>query len=190
MFLGLLLFIFLLTLVGIYIGLTSKPSKTSSKVAVSSYEDCVKADKSTILLSSPEQCVVNGKTFVNSQTKTTESTKTTTGKEYSALEGAYTAKNGACQEPGGGSLVVKKLTANGWAELSVGCEPGSGHIEVWHKQNNDWAYVIGFQDGPFCSMVIDKQISKELYATCITTEPGPTSTSDQNGNPTIPNQIP
>lgn len=180
--------------IGLLVSLAAVIINKKSSPAVSSYADCVKARGAKILQTYPEVCLVDGKNFTNSDPKTTQATTPTTDTtkpktDEELIQAAYATKN-PCSANDAIKVMVKKITANGWAEVSAGCEPGSGHIEVWHKINNTWTYVIGFQEGPFCTMVVDNQISHELYATCITTEAGPTSSNDANGNPTIPNQIP
>ena len=166
----------------------------SQPVVVASYADCTKVKGSKVLQTYPEVCVVNGESFVNPTPKATQQAapiaelqKPKTDEE--TILDAYRTKK-ACTAKEAIKVAVKKVTDNGWAEVAAGCEPGSGHLEVWNKINGAWTYIIGFQEGPFCTMVIDKQISHELYPTCITTESGPTSVTDANGNPTIPNQIP
>lgn len=175
-------------LAGIFIVLT-KDTKTSKQPTATNYAECLTAQSAKIVDGPPKQCISGGNTFANPEQPVT-SLPATPSNEDDLLKTAYFAKNTECSEAKGSTFVIKKMTVNGWAEANVACEPGGGHIEVWKKVDQTWVYVTGFQEGPFCAVVIEKQISNTLYPTCITTESGPTSTPDANGNPTIPNQIP
>ncbi len=174
-----------LLFVAIFIVLTNQ----KPKAVVVNYADCTKAKDAKLLETYPEQCVVGGKTYVN-PTQKVKSLPGTDNSQDIALLQAYNAKNGDCKAANSITTSVKRVTINGWAEVNAGCEQGSGGTEVWHKVNDVWTYVVGFQDGPYCTMVVDNNISKELYATCITTETSPNSVNDANGRPTITNQIP
>lgn len=187
-FLAVLCILALALLAGIFIAL-SKDSKSKKQPSATNYAECLTAPGAKIVEGPPKQCISGGNTYANPEQPVT-SLPATPSNEDDLLKAAYFAKNTNCSEAKGSVFIIKKMTVNGWAEANVACEQGGGHIEVWKKVDQTWVYVTGFQEGPFCAMVIDKQISNVLYPTCITTEAGPTSTPDANGNPTIPNQIP